>query len=153
MREHPDHHDAELLLRLYELRREAKLRQAREWLENEFQAKSLEDFWLRWPMGCQENAFFRMVVSYWEMVASIVNRGLIQEEFFFENTGEFCAVWERIKHLAPALRESRKNPLLWSNLETLAGKYEKWAAKRAPEALDVLRRHIHEAAAKRMGPR
>jgi hypothetical protein len=153
MREHPDHHDAELLLRLYDLRREAKLRQAREWFENEFQAKTLEDFWLRWPLGCQENAFFRMVVSYWEMVASIVNHGLIQEEFFFENTGEFWPVWEKIKHLAPALRENRKNPLLWSNLETLAGKYEKWMAKRAPEALDALRRGMQEPAAKRMGPR
>jgi hypothetical protein len=153
MREHPDHHDAELLLRLYELRREAKLRQAREWFENEFQAKSLEDFWLRWPMGCQENAFFRMVLGYWEMVASIVNHGLIQEEFFFENTGEFWPVWEKTKHLAAALRENRKNPLLWSNLETLAGKYEKWTAKHAPEALDVARRWMQEAAAKRMGPR
>ena len=153
MREHPDHHDAELLLRLYDLRREAKLRQAREWFENEFQAKTLEDFWLRWPLGCQENAFFRMVVSYWEMVASIVNHGLITTDFFFENTGEFWPVWERIKHLAPALREKRKNPLLWSNLETLAGKYEKWMAKRAPEALDALRRGMQEPVAKRMGPR
>jgi hypothetical protein len=87
------------------------------------------------------------------MVASIVNHGLIQEEFFFENTGEFWPVWGKIKHLAPALRENRRNPLLWSNLETLAGNYEKWMAKRAPEALDVLHRRIHEAAAKRMGPR
>jgi hypothetical protein len=153
MREHPDHHDAELLLRLYELRREAKLRQAREWFENEFQAKSLEDFWLRWPMGCQENAFFRMVLGYWEMVASIVNHGLIQEEFFFENTAEFWVVWEKIKHLAPALREKWNNPFLWSNLETLAGAYEKWMAKRAPEALDAMRRRIHEATAKRPGSR
>jgi hypothetical protein len=153
MREHPDHHDAELLLRLYDLRREARLRQAREWFENEFQAKSLEDFWLRWPMGCQENAFFRMVVSYWEMVASIVNHGLITAGFFFENTGEFWAVWEKIKHLAPALRENRKNPSLWSNLETLAGNYEKWMAKRAPEALDAMRRRMQEATAKRSTPR
>jgi hypothetical protein len=153
MREHPDHHDAELLLRLYDLRREAKLRQAREWFENEFQAKTLEDFRLRWPMGCQENAFFRMVVSYWEMVASIVNHGLIQEEFFFENTGEFWAVWEKIEHLVPALRENRKNPLVWSNLEMLAGKYEKWMAKRAPEALDAMRRRMQEATAKRPAPR
>jgi hypothetical protein len=153
MREHPDHHDAELLLRLYDLRREAKLRQAREWFENEFQAKSLEDFALRWPMGCQENAFFRMVVSYWEMAASIVNQGLITADFFFENTAEFWAVWEKIKHLAPALRENRNNPFLWSNLETLAGAYEKWMAKRAPEALDGMRRRMQEAAAKKMGPR
>lgn len=149
MREHPDHHDAELLLRLYDLRRETILRQAREWFQMEFQAKTLEEFGLRWPMGCQENAFFRMVVSYWEMAASIVNHGLITEAFFFENTGEFWTVWEKIKHLAPAMRENRQNPLLWSNLESLAGKYENWMAKRAPEALDALRRQIHEATAKK----
>ena len=149
MREHPDHHDAELLLRLYDLRREAKMRQAREWFQLEFEVKTLDDFWRRWPMGCQENAFFRMVVSYWEMAASIVNHGLITEEFFFENTGEFWVVWEKIKHLAPAMRENRKNPLLWSNLESLAGKYEKWMAKRAPEALDALRRQVHEATTKK----
>jgi hypothetical protein len=150
MREHPDHHDAELLLRLYDLRREVKMRQAREWFQMEFQGKTLEDFWLRWPMGCQENAFFRMVVSYWEMAASIVNHSLIQEEFFFENTGEFWVVWEKIKHLAPAMRENRKNPLLWRNLENLVGKYEKWMDKLAPEALDAFRRQIHEATAKKM---
>ena len=150
MREHPDHHDAELLLRLYDLRREVKMRQAREWFQMEFQVKTLEDFWLRWPMGCQENAFFRMVVSYWEMAASIVNHSLIQEEFFFENTGEFWVVWEKIKHLAPAMRENRKSPLLWRNLENLVGKYEKWMVKLAPEALDALRRQIHEATAKKM---
>jgi hypothetical protein len=149
MREHPDHHDAELLLRLYDLRREVKLRQAREWFEIEFQAKSLEDFWLRWPAGCQENAFFRMVVSYWETAASIVNHGLITGDFFFENTGEFWAVWEKIKHLAPAMRENRNNPFLWSNLESLAGKYEQWMAKRAPEAIAALRRQVHEATAKK----
>jgi hypothetical protein len=125
------------------------MRQGREWFQMEFQAKTLEDFWLRWPMGCQENAFFRMVVSYWEMAASIVNHSLIQEEFFFENAGEFWVVWEKIKHLAPAMRENRKNPFLWSNLESLAGKYEKWMAKRAPEALDALRRQVHEATAKK----
>jgi hypothetical protein len=150
MREHPDHHDAELLLRLYDLRREAKLRQAREWFAEEFQARTLEDFWLRWPPGCQENAYFRMVVSYWEMAASIVNHGLITEAFFFENTVEFWTVWEKIKHLAPALRENGRNPLLWTNLESLAGKYEKWMAKRAPEALDALRRQVHEASSRKM---
>lgn len=146
MREHPDHHDAELLLRLYDLRREAKLRQARDWFQREFQAASWEEFFQRWPRGSEENTFFRMAVSYWEMAASIVNHGLIKEEFFFENTGEFWAVWEKIKQLASAVREEYKNPLMWKNLETLAGKYEQWMAKRAPDALDALRRRFQEAA-------
>ena len=149
MREHPDHHDAELLLKLYDLRREEKLRQAREWFVKEFHPKTLEEIGQRWPAGSKENAYYRMLVSYWEMAASIVNHGLIKEEFFFENTAEFFLVWERVKPLVPAVRASRKNPLLWSNLETLAGKYEKWMAHRAPGALDVFRKLVIEAPARK----
>jgi len=142
MREHPDHHDAELLLKLYDLRREEKLRQAREWFVKEFHVKAFEEIGQRWPAGSPGNSFFRMVVSYWEMAASIVNHGLIKEEFFFENTAEFFLVWERVKPIIPAARASRKNPLLWSNLETLAGKYEKWMTHRAPEAVETFRKLV-----------
>ena len=148
MREHPDHHDAELLLRLYDLRRESKLRQAREWYLREFRAESLEDFYKRYPIGSEENAFFRMVTSYWDMAASIVNHGLIQEEFFFETTGEFFAVWEKVKHLVSPAREAYKNPFVWTNLESLVGKYEKWVAKRAPGALETLRQRLLSVPAK-----
>ena len=146
MRDHADHHDAELLLRLYDLRREEKLRQAREWVLQEFQADSLEDLHRRHPRGSPENALLRMVVGYWDMAASVVNSGLIQEEFFFENTNEFWSVWEKVKHLAPAVRQTFKNPHVWENLETLAKKYEQWLTKRAPEALDATRRFQAKAA-------
>lgn len=146
MREHPDHHDAEILLKLYDLRREERLRQAREWFVKEFHAKTFEEVGQRWPTGSQENAFFRMVVSYWEMAASIVNHGLIKEEFFFENTAEFFLVWERIRPIVPAARGVFKNPLQWTNLETLAEKYEKWMAKRAPEAVEAFRKRVVGAA-------
>lgn len=145
MREHPDHHDAELLLRLYDLRREEKLRRAREWFMREFQAESLEDFRHRFPPGSEENAFVRMVVSYWDMAASIVSHGLIKEEFFFENTNELWVVWQKVKHLAPAFRELYKNPLMWKNLETVGEDFEKWMTKRAPEATEALRKLVVEA--------
>jgi hypothetical protein len=144
MREHPDHHDAELLLRLYDLRREEKLRQAREWFMGEFRAESFEDAMQRFPRGSRENAQFRMVASYWDMVASIVSHGLIQAEFFFENTSEFWIVWQKIKSLAPAARRVYQNPFYWKNLETLCEKYEKWMAGRAPDALETLRKLILE---------
>ena len=142
MREHPDHHDAELLLRLYDLRREEKLRRAREWFALEFQAKSTDDYLSKYPPGSEGDAFFRMVVTYWEMVASIVNSGLIKQDFFFQNTAEFFGVWERIKHLVPAARQAFKNPHMWENLELMSAHYEEWMAKRAPEALDVYRQRI-----------
>ena len=139
MRSHLDHHDAELLLQLYNLRREERLRQARDWYAREFKAESVEDFYRKFPRGTQENDFFRMVFTYWDMAASIVNRGLINEDFFFENTAEFYITWLKVKSLVPSWREKRKNPNIWKNLEQLAERYEQWSAKHAPEALEVLR--------------
>ena len=144
VRENPDNYDAELLLRLYELRREEKLRRARQWLIEKFQADSLEDLEKQIPPGSEENAFFRMTVSYWDMAASLVNHSLLKEELFFENTAEFWLIWEKVRHFAPALREARKNPLAWKNLETLARKYEQWMATRAPEALEVIRKRLRK---------
>jgi len=146
LREHPDHHDAELLLRLYDLRREEKLRRARDWYIREFSADSADDFYRRYPAGSEQNAFYRMVLSYWDMAASIVNHGLIKEDFFFENTTEPWLVWSKVKHLAPAIREKRKNPHVWKNLETLSEAFERWMQKRAPEALETLRQQILAAA-------
>ena len=60
----------------------------------------------------------RMVGSYWEMVANIVNRGLIDEEFFFQNSGEQWFVWERLSPSLPAhARASRRIPMQFSQLE------------------------------------
>ena len=149
MKEPPDHHDAELLLRLYDLRREEKLRLARDWFTREFSAASLEEVRKKYPAGTQENSYYRMVTSYWEMVASFVNHGLIKEEFFFENTGEIWIVWEKIKPLVASVREAYKNPYVWKNLETLCTKFEKWMAGRASEALDALRAIIASAQVKK----
>ncbi len=149
--EHPDNYDAELLLRLYDLRREAKLRQAREWFVREFQAKSIEEAAAQTPPGSEKDTFFRMTISYWEMAASIVNHGLIKEDLFFESSGEFWIIWDKVRILVPALREKFKNPMAWKNLETLAEKYEEWMAKRAPEALDSLRQRLAGPAPKKAG--
>lgn len=137
-----DHHDAELLLRLYDLRREEKMRQARDWFAREFKPMGLQEFIKELPPGKPENAYFRMVVSYWDMAASIVLRGLINEEFFFENTTEFYLAWAKVKDLAPAWRDLRKNPFMWKNLEELAGRFEAWANHRSPGFLEDLRQRM-----------
>ena len=149
MRDNPDHHDAELMLRLYDLRREQKLRQARDWLIREFQADSMDDLYKRFPFGSKENDYFRMAVSYWDMAASIVNHGLINEEFFFESNGEFWTIWERIKHLAPEGRAIYKNPYMWKNLQMLAEQYEKWMEDRAPEFMALFRERLKALTAKK----
>ena len=148
-KDHPDNYDAELLLRLYDLRREAKFRQAWDWFLREFQPNSIEEFSQQYPPGSEKNAYFRMEVSYWEMAASIVNRGLIQEDLFFENSMELWVVWDRVRNLVPTIRQQNKNPNTWKNLETLAEKFEHWMAKRAPEALASLRQRLAGAAPKK----
>lgn len=142
MHGNPDHHDAELLLRLYDLRREEKLRRARAWFIGKFRAQSLEESLRTYPHDSDENALIRMTVTYWDMAASVVNHGLIHEEFFFENNGEFWIVWEKIRPLVPALREMYKNPHVYANLEKLASKYEKWMNERAPGNIEMRRKQF-----------
>ena len=89
------HEQVNLMLRLYDIRREPRLREARDRFIHEFKPASGEDAAKLAPPNSRENAFMRMVLGYWDMVANIVNRGLIDEEFFFENTNEQWIVWER----------------------------------------------------------
>jgi len=133
------HEQVNLMLRLYDIRREPRLREARDWYGMHFNPTSAEQVMQIAPPGSQENAFMRMVLSYWEMVASIVNRGLIDEDFFFENTGEQWMVWERFKAVAPAFRQIFKNPTAFGQLEKHVQNLEKWREKRAPGATEAMR--------------
>ena len=87
------HEQANLLLRLYELRRESRLREARAWFYSHFEAGTPEELMTKYPMGSEESASLRMVISYWDMAAGLANRGLIDDEMFFENSAEGWIVW------------------------------------------------------------
>ena len=137
-----DPHNAQLLLQIYELRREEKLRHAREWVFGNFWADNLEEFNTICPPGTDENAFYRQVTTYWDMVAAIVNREMIDQDLFFETTAEPLMIWLRVKNVTLEQRKLRKNPLLLRNLEVLAEKHEKWLATRAPEALAETRKML-----------
>jgi len=112
--------DANLLLRLYELRREDKLRQARDWFNKNFHANNLEELSKICPQGSQEHAYFRMVLGYWEMAASFVTSGVLQRELFMQNSREMLFVWIRMSDVVPAMREAQKNPYIAINIEALA---------------------------------
>lgn len=144
MPQHLDHHDAELLLHLYDLRREEKLRKAREWFFIEFQANTRENLIKQYPPGTQENAYYRMVVTYWEMAASMLNHGLINEDLFFENNSELWAIWSKIEPLLAEIRAASKNPHVYENLEIAGKKYDAWMEKRAPGALDARREFLQK---------
>jgi hypothetical protein len=133
------HDQADLLLRLYEIRREPKMREARDWYFSKFHPATLEDIQKQAPMGSPESAYMRMVISYWEMAANMVNRGLIDEAFFFENTGEQWFVFERIRPFVPAMRERSKNPHMYGHLEKHVKKLEAWRKKNAPGSVEAMR--------------
>ncbi len=134
-----NHEQVNLLLRLYDIRREPRLREAREWYVANFNPTSAEDVMKLCPPGSQENAYMRMVVSYWDMVCNIANRGLIDEDFFFESTGEQWIVWERLQPIAGAWRAMFKNPHVFGNLEENCKRLTAWREKRAPGTTEAMR--------------
>jgi hypothetical protein len=98
----PTHEQGQLQLQLYDLRREAKLRQARDWFNQNYFADSFEEAMRIAPFGSQEGAYFMMVLSYWDQACAYLNHGLLHEQLFFETSGEFFGVWERLKPIIPA---------------------------------------------------
>jgi hypothetical protein len=141
--------DANMVLRLYELRREEKLRRARAWFAASFHATTLEEVNKLAPMGSEENAYMRMVVSYWEMAASFVTSGVLNEELFFKTNGECLFVWERVRGLLPAMRAMYKNPSTWINLETVGNAFIKRMQANGPEAYAAFQAMVHGAPAAR----
>ncbi len=93
----PNHADAELLLHLYEMRRDPELRRARQWFLSEFRPGEWSEIKARYLSFSDEDRWFRMTTSYWEMVGAIVNRGVLDPGLFFDHTGEAVVSWERCK--------------------------------------------------------
>ena len=124
--------DANLILRLYEMRREEKMRIARDWFMKNYRANSLEEAMKIIPMGSQENAYFRMVVSYWEMAASFITSGVLNQELFFESNGELLAVWIRTQPILEGFRAMTKNPDAWKGLETVGKAYAEHMKAKGP---------------------
>jgi hypothetical protein len=91
--------DAELVLRLYELRREETLRKARRFLVFDFQPKTLEELRAvsRDPKA-PENAYWRQALSFWEMAASMVLRGAIDADLFLDSSAEGILLYAKFHH-------------------------------------------------------
>jgi hypothetical protein len=117
--------DVNLILRLYEMRREDKMRLARQWFAKDCKVRSMEDLTKVAPVGEEANAYFRMVTTYWEMVASFITSGVLNEELFCQSGLELLFCWERVRDVVPSLRETFKNPNYLKNLETVAASFIK----------------------------
>ena len=117
----PTNADAELLLHLYEIRREPELRQARAWFLTEFKPGGWHEIKSRYLTHADEDRHFRMTVSYWEMVGTLLNRGVLHPELFFDHTGEDIVTWERCKPwIAEARADLRPNYLVQFETMVLA---------------------------------
>jgi hypothetical protein len=134
--------DVNLILRLYDMRREERLREARKWFTGSFTAKTFEEFQALCPPGSEANASYRMVTTYWEMVASFLTSGVLNGELFYQSGRELLFVWERLRDLVPAMRDTYKHPRELKNLEDAAAAYITWWNAHAPGAYDAFSKRV-----------
>lgn len=135
------HESAQSLMRLYELRREEKMRDARHWVIRSFNPTSIDD--VAAVMATEEYVHVRMVVSYWDMAASFVVHGAIDADMFRAVSGEMLAVYCKFEHLIDEIREGPGQANLLTNVERVAAD---WPG--AQERMDGMRAYFLEAAAK-----
>ena len=134
--------DVNLILKLYDLRREPRLREARRWFTGSFKARTLDDFNALCPAGSEQHASYRMFTTYWEMVASFLTSGVVNEELFFQSGRELLFCWERVRDLLPHVRDLYNNALELKNLETAAKTYIKWWNKQTPGAYEAFSKRV-----------
>jgi hypothetical protein len=112
--------DAQLILQLYDLRREAEMRKARNWWFGEFWPQSADDFLkVGWAMGTQENNWLRQVSGYWSMAASFVLHGALNQELFIQPavSGEMFLLFAKVHPFLKELREKADDPQMFANIE------------------------------------
>jgi hypothetical protein len=129
----PTYDDVNLILKLYELRREDKLREARAFM-GKYRAGTPEEHLKLCPPGSPEDAQFRMTLSYWDMAASFVTSGVLHQDLFLQSSQELLFVWEKVRDFVPAYRQLSKNPLMWAHLEKVAQASIERMNKANPEA-------------------
>ncbi len=140
MPKNPTHEQAQLQLQVYEQRREARLRQARDWFSSNYYVKSMEESMRIAAPGTENGTMVMMVFGYWEQTCALLNYGLLHEDLFFETTGEFFGVWERIRPIIQEGRQMFSNPGFLAHLEKAATRYESWLEARSPGQIAAMRK-------------
>ena len=132
--------DATLIPQLYDLRREAELRKARNWWFAEFWPETAEDFMkVAQAVGTPENNWLRQVPSYWELAASLVLHGTVSETLFLEPaaSGEMFFIFAKLHPFLEDLREKMQNPGMLANVEKVITK-----SKAGRERLQVIEQRV-----------
>jgi hypothetical protein len=120
MAKKPTAADAQLILQLYDLRREAELRKARNWWVVTFWPQTADDFIkIATALGTQENNWLRQAGGYWDLAAALVLHGTIHPDLFLEggSSGEMFFMYAKILPILKELREKMQSPGLFSNVE------------------------------------
>src|SRR5690348_18388250 len=123
----PTFEQAQLHLQVFEERREPRLRQARDWFFANCFANTWEEAMRITAPGTEAGTNFMMVVSYWEQACALLDYGLLHEDLFFETSGEFFGVFERIR---PGLQQGRdmwKSQNFLAHMENAAKRFEAWS--------------------------
>ena len=149
MAKKPTHADADLILKLYDLRREAEMRKARAWYAGQFFPQSADDFLkVAWAMGTPENAWLRQVGGYWGIVTSFVLSGVLNEELFLQPafSGELFLMYAKIHPFRKELREKLGDPEAFLNIEKAITR-SKWGRNRLEfmiKRVEVMRQKMAE---------
>ena len=129
--------DANLILRLYELRREEKLRAAREWYRLKCVPLSVAEIKTYYQTPGEENTNFRMVTTYWDMACSFVASGVLHAELFIQSGSESLMVWSRVEEFAASFRQEMAMPGFLANVEKMIA-----VTPSAPERLKLFRTRL-----------
>lgn len=132
--------DAQVIMQLYDLRREPELRKARNWYGQDFNPTSVDDIMhTMTDFRSDGNRYFRMVTSYWEMAATLALSGAVNEELFLDTQAEMFFVMAKLHPYLDALREKMGSPDAMRKCETLINKSE--ASKKK---LEVFKQRIEK---------
>lgn len=118
-KENPDHHDADLVLKLYDLRREAVMRESRNSINGSFWPKNTDEALAVLKADHPLNAAFRQTSTYWEMVYGMARHGVVHTEFLVENSGEGLLLFARVEPYLEAIRQA-SSPRAFQNAEWVA---------------------------------
>ncbi len=144
MQSKPTHEQAQLHLQIYDLRREPLLREARDWFFKNYHPKSLDEAFKIGAPGSKNGAYIGMVLSYWEQACALLNAGLLNEDLFFQTSGEFFGVWELVKGIVPQARERFVYKLHLAEMEQAANRYEKWIEGNSPGHVAAMREFMQQ---------
>ena len=144
METRPTHEQAQLHLQVYDMRREARLRQGRDWFFKNYFVENFDDSMRIAAPGTEAGALAMMVLIYWEHACALLNYGLLHEDLFFETSGEFFGVWELVKPIIPQARERFANKQFLAHLEKAAQRYETWIESRSPGHIATMRQFMKQ---------